>query len=83
MKRTVYERKDFRLEEFSLGSGKKPRRFVRITGYNSVAIVPIIGKDRIILERQFRHVIGRYIYEIRDNKTVAGILYYLRFRRLP
>ncbi len=60
----MYKARDFRLEEFTFKSGGRSRKFVRMTGYNSVAIVPISEEGDILLEKQYRHTIGRYIYEI-------------------
>ncbi|MBI3616374.1 MAG: NUDIX hydrolase [Candidatus Omnitrophica bacterium] len=38
----------------------------------SVVIVPMMGKDRVLLIRQFRHALGTYIYEIPAGTSEVG-----------
>ncbi len=38
----------------------------------SVVIVPVAGDNRVVLIRQFRHALGRYIYEIPAGTSEPG-----------
>jgi ADP-ribose pyrophosphatase len=75
MSKVVYKTKLFSLERF------KDRKlsdtyFYRISGPDSVTIFPLLDDGRIVLERQYRPAIRKYIYElpagcIDDGETPA------------
>ena len=46
--------------------------FDLIRSANTVGIVPIAGDGSIILERQYRYVVGRYLYEIPAGHVNEG-----------
>ena len=56
------------LDTYRTADGKS---FLRETIHHpaSVVIVPIVGRDRVLLIRQFRHALNRYIYEIPAGTT--------------
>jgi ADP-ribose pyrophosphatase len=63
MKRYIYKNKMVRIQESTVGVRGKTIKFAKIFEDNAIVVVPII-KNKIILERQYRPVIGEYIYEL-------------------
>ncbi len=58
-------------EEVKYPSGKKFRKkFVKHPG--SVLIIPFIDKDRIILLKQYRYTLKKYIYELPAGTIESG-----------
>lgn len=68
-RRVVYKGPYFVIEEWKEKTGSK---FARVTGYDSVGILPILKNGKIILERQYRHSLDRYLYEIPAGKMEKG-----------
>ena len=61
-KKIAYRGPIFNVEEWRLpNTGTK---FARVVGHDAVAILPILDDGRIIIERQYRHPLERYLYEI-------------------
>lgn len=52
----------FRVEEWRLP--KTGTMFARVTGHDAVAVLPVLNNGRILLERQYRHALDKYLYEI-------------------
>ena len=50
------------MEEWKLP--KTGTRFARVVGGDAVAVLPILDDGRIIIEKQYRHPLERYLYEI-------------------
>ena len=42
----------------------KGHDFTVVSKFDVAAILPILGKGRVVLERHYRQVLGRYVYEI-------------------
>ncbi len=73
MDNVVYKNKYFSIEEKSFNSkdGSKSIYSYMKVGI-TVSILPILNDKKIILERQFRHALGRYIYEIPAGHGETG-----------
>ena len=63
MSKVVYKTRLFDLEKFRV---KKPRNtyFYRISGPDSVTILPLLDDGRVVLERQYRPAVRRYLHEL-------------------
>ncbi len=81
MEGTVYKNKYFSIEEKSFNGkdgGTSIYNYMKVG--LTVSILPVLNDKKIILERQFRHALGKYIYEIpaghgetgEDPKTAAA-----------
>ncbi len=69
----IYNGKKFslELEKVTLPNGyEKNLEVIRHRG--SAAVIPLLNKEEIILIRQYRPVIGRYIYEIPAGSVEEG-----------
>jgi ADP-ribose pyrophosphatase len=53
-------------------TGYRGSRFYFVDSPDVVVLVPLIGKDRVVLERQYRPIIGKYVYELPAGKLNAG-----------
>ncbi len=64
MPKVMYRSKMFRVEKGS--SEVKGRKFVfdRIVGPDTIMVLPVLKDGRIILERQYRHALSKYICEL-------------------
>lgn len=64
MGKVVYKGKMFRVERESFSA--KGRKFVydKIVSANTSLVVPVLSDGRIILERQYRYALGKYLYEL-------------------
>ena len=62
MKKIVYRGPIFNVEEWKLP--KTGTKFARVVGHDAVAVLPILDDGRIIIEKQYRHPLERYLYEI-------------------
>ena len=69
-RKTVYRGSVFSIEEWRLkGTGT---RFARMVSSDGVAILPVFEDGSILLERQYRHTLDRYIYEIPAGRIDKG-----------
>ena len=73
MRRTVYRCSLFSVEEEHI---KKPRDIMikRVRGRDAVIVIPFIGKNKVLIEKQYRYAIKRRVYEfpagyIEDGET--------------
>ncbi len=64
IKQTLFRSRFFDLEKLNFNVGKRSVTFYRVKSSNSVVILPMLEDGRIIIERQYRPAIGRYIYEL-------------------
>jgi ADP-ribose pyrophosphatase len=64
MAKVMYRSRLFRVEKYGFSRGAKTMMFDRILGPNTVTVVPVFGDGRILLERQYRHAIKKYLYEL-------------------
>ncbi|HVC57967.1 MAG TPA: NUDIX hydrolase [Candidatus Acidoferrales bacterium] len=60
----VYKNKWLRIERIRVHKKGKDYFLYCVAKRDIVVILPILGKDTVILERQYRGVLGRYLYEI-------------------
>lgn len=60
----IFKTKTFKVERFRVNKHGKKFEFERIIPDDSAVILPIMPDGRILLERQYRPVVGRYLYEI-------------------
>ena len=62
---------DVREDVVRLPGGRSARReYIRHPG--AAAVVPFLGRDRVVLVRQFRYPAGRHFYEIPAGKIDKG-----------
>lgn len=61
-RKVAYRGHLFRVEEWVIPATGS--RFSRVIGSDAVGVVPIMGNGNILLERQYRPVLDRYLYEI-------------------
>ena len=64
IKETLFRSKFFDLQRLNFSVGKRKVVFYRVKSSNSVVILPMLDDGRVVLERQYRPAIGRYIYEL-------------------
>ncbi len=65
MTTTVYSNKHFSIEEKIFnGRNNKKLKYNYMKVSETVSILPILNNKKIIIEKQFRHVLGRYLYEL-------------------
>ena len=71
--KTLYRGRAIRLtlDTFRTAAGRSFRRET-FRHPASVVIIPILEKGRVLLIRQFRHALGRYIYEIPAGTSEPG-----------
>ncbi|HUY70494.1 MAG TPA: NUDIX hydrolase [Candidatus Baltobacteraceae bacterium] len=60
----VYKNKWLRIERMRVRRGGKDYFMYCVAKRDIVVVLPILDKDTVILERQYRAVFGRYLYEI-------------------
>ncbi len=72
MSKVVYRSKMFRVERDSFTANGRKFVFDRIAGANTVTVLPVLDDGRIILERQYRYSIGRYLYELPAGHIEGG-----------
>ncbi|MGC8496094.1 MAG: NUDIX hydrolase [Candidatus Micrarchaeia archaeon] len=63
MQKYIYKNRIFGLQELTAKVGGKKIDFAKIIEDDAIVVVPVIN-GRIILEKQYRPVIGKYIYEL-------------------
>ena len=62
----------FSVEEFDVLVEGKRRKFIRLLENSSSIVLPLLKDGRIIMERQYRHAIGRWIYELPAGHIEKG-----------
>ena len=60
-----------RMDTYQAADGKRFRRET-VQHPASVVILPVLEDRRVVMIRQFRHALGRYIYEIPAGTSEAG-----------
>jgi len=68
----IYKGKEFSLELIEGKSGEKEIKKEVISFPNTVAVLPLVGKDKIILVRQYRFPVKKEIWEIPAGKLKKG-----------
>lgn len=69
-RKTVYRGSVFSIEEWRLKD--TGTRFARMVSSDGVAILPVFEDGSMLLERQYRHTLDRYIYEIPAGRIDKG-----------
>lgn len=64
MGKIIYRAKMFNLEEATSTARGRKVKFFRIVGPNTVTVLPMFDDGKIILERQYRYSINKYLYEL-------------------
>ncbi len=64
MRKMLFRTRLFDLERHTLRIKGKLATFYRIGSPNTSVIIPLLEDGRVILERQYRPAIGRYLYEL-------------------
>ena len=72
MSKVVYRSKMFDVERHTVRIQDHPFTFHMVKGPDTVSVVAVLRDGRIILERQYRYPIRRYIYEIPAGHIDAG-----------
>ncbi len=76
MDRLVYKGKILSVFEYTLkGKDKKRTLMVKVKENDAVVIIPVKSDGKVVLERQYRHVIGRWIYELPAGHVDKGESY--------
>ena len=60
----VYRNRWLTVEKIRVRNAGKSYYLYCVSKRNIVVVLPILGKDTVVLERQYRGVLGRYLYEI-------------------
>ncbi|MGI0141277.1 MAG: NUDIX hydrolase [Candidatus Micrarchaeales archaeon] len=71
-KRVLFRWGSHTVEEEEVKVKGKKITIRRVTSKNSVCIMPIFGKDSILIERQYRKGINKYIYELPAGQMEKG-----------
>ncbi|MEM3227726.1 MAG: NUDIX hydrolase [Candidatus Micrarchaeaceae archaeon] len=72
MKRTLFKTRLFRVEEEPFFKNSRKFNAFRISVRNSVVIVPVFDDGSILLERQYRYPIKKYLYELPAGRIKKG-----------
>lgn len=72
MAKILHKNRLFRVEEHKVGvSGKKWTAYAAVAA-DTAAILPVMKKGRILLEKQYRPAIGKTIYEMPAGRMEKG-----------
>lgn len=63
MGKVVYRSKMFRIEKSSFALKGRKIVFDKIVGANTCHVIPVLKDGRLILEKQYRYAICKYLYE--------------------
>ncbi len=72
MHRVLFRGPEFSVVERDVSVRGKHHRFVRIVERDSSVILPFLDDGRIVFERQYRHAIGRWVYELPAGHIEKG-----------
>ncbi|MGI0133982.1 MAG: NUDIX hydrolase [Candidatus Micrarchaeaceae archaeon] len=64
MGRVLYRCKDFYVEEYACKINGRTRVLQRIIEPDIVVVLPFLDRDTVLLEKQYRHPIGKWLYEL-------------------
>lgn len=64
MRRMLFEGPAFSVEERDVIVRGKRHKFIRMLENSSSVIIPFLSGERIILEKQYRHAIEKWVYEL-------------------
>ena len=64
IRQTLFRSRFFDLQKLNFSVGSRKVVFYRVKSSNSVVIIPLLADGSVVLERQYRPAIGRYIYEL-------------------
>ena len=69
MKKTIYKGKIFSLEKETTRVRGKSVKITRVIEPDIVVVLPLLDEKTVLLERQYRHVLNKFIYEIPAGHT--------------
>jgi hypothetical protein len=69
--RTLYKDRTMTVGEAKAKINGKHSKFLKIVKNDVIVVLPVIGEE-IIMERQYRPVIGKYIYELPAGHIEKG-----------
>jgi len=69
--RTIYKNRTITVGEAKAKINGKYSKFLKIVENDIIVVLPVIGEE-IIMERQYRPVIGKYIYELPAGHIEKG-----------
>ncbi|MGC8648169.1 MAG: NUDIX hydrolase [Candidatus Micrarchaeia archaeon] len=72
MKKVLFKSRLFSLEKEHMSKEGKSFDILRIREHNSVVMLAFIEKDKIIMERQYRPAIRKYVYELPAGHIEKG-----------
>ncbi len=72
MRKMLFKGPVFSVEELDVKVRGRKNTFVRLLESSSSIVLPFLGDGRIIMERQYRHAIGRWIYELPAGHIDGG-----------
>ncbi len=72
MRKVLFRGQDFSVVEHDALVRGKRYRFARVVERDSSVILPFLDDGRIVLERQYRHAIGRWVYELPAGHIEKG-----------
>lgn len=61
-RKVVYRGPVFNIEEWRIP--KTGTRYARLVGPDTVCVLPIMKNGKLLLERQYRHSLDKYLYEV-------------------
>ena len=64
MKKTIYRNNRYRVVEEHINIRRKKVRMFMVDKPNAVVLIPMIDKDTVLMEYQYRYPVNRYIYEL-------------------
>ena len=72
MRRMLFEGPVFSVEEFDTRVRGGRSKFIRILENSSSIVLPFLGDGRLVMERQYRHAIGKWVYELPAGHMERG-----------
>ncbi|MCL4389614.1 NUDIX hydrolase [Candidatus Marsarchaeota archaeon] len=72
MGKILYSSSVFDVEEYNVRFKKAHERYIRVREPSSAIILPVLSGERLILERQYRHAIKKWIYELPGGHINRG-----------
>ncbi len=75
MSKLAYKSRILSVYEDSVKNNGKNIKMIRVAENDAVVIIPVKPDGKIVLERQYRHVINRWIYELPAGHVDGGESY--------
>lgn len=72
MSEVVHENRSFKVERYESSHNGKSHTKYRIVEPDVAVIIPMIGDDAIVVEKQYRYAINAYLYELPAGHIEIG-----------